>query len=53
MKRCKSSSNMGATQLLLKELLSLDLENFFNMSSVHFLIDGEMDSNDILYTDVS
>jgi hypothetical protein len=39
---------MGATQLLLKKLLPLDLENV----SVHFLIDGLMDSNDIWYTDV-
>jgi hypothetical protein len=45
---------MGATQLLLKKLLPLDLENFMKMTvSVHFLIDGLMDSNDIWYTDVS
>jgi hypothetical protein len=32
MKRCRSSSNMGATQVLLNELLSLDLENVSKMS---------------------
>jgi hypothetical protein len=53
MKRCRSSSNMGAIQLLLKELLPLDLEHFFENVSVHFLIDGKMDSNDIWHADVS
>jgi hypothetical protein len=44
----------GATQLLLKELLPLDLENLSKMTvSVHFLSDSWMDSNDIWYTDVS
>jgi hypothetical protein len=32
MMRCRWSLNMGATQLLLKELLPFDLENFLKMS---------------------
>jgi hypothetical protein len=32
MKRCKSSSNIGAAWLLLEKLLSLDLENFLKMT---------------------
>jgi hypothetical protein len=46
MKRCRSSSNIGATQLLLKELLPLDLANFLKMIvSVHLFSDGLMESN--------
>ena len=45
---------MGAAQLFLEKLLPLDLENLLKMTvSVHFLIDGLMDSNDIWYTDAS
>jgi hypothetical protein len=43
MKKCRSSSNMGATQLLLKELLPLDFENFLKMnfrSFSHWWFDG-------------
>ena len=53
MKKCRSSSNMGAAQLLLEKLLPLDLENLLKMTvSVHFLSDGWMDSNDVWYTEV-
>jgi hypothetical protein len=45
---------MGMTQLLFKELLPLELEDFLKMTvSVLFLSDGLMDSNYIWYTDVS
>ena len=45
---------MGADGLLLEKLLPLDLENFLKMRvSVHFVIDGLMDSNYIWYTGVS
>jgi hypothetical protein len=41
------------TQLLLKELLPLDFENFLKMTvSVHFLSDGLMNSNYIRYTEM-
>jgi hypothetical protein len=55
MKRCRSSSNIGAPQLLLLEkLLPFGLENLLKMTvSVHFLSDGFVDSNYIWYTDVS
>ena len=55
MKKCRSSSNMGAAQLLLEKLLPLDLENLLKMTvSVPFLSDGwmVMDSNDVWYTEV-
>jgi hypothetical protein len=49
MKRYRSTLNKGATQSLLKELLTLDLENFLKMTvSVHFLIDSWMDSKDVI-----
>ena len=54
MKRYRSSSNMGAAQLFLEKLLPLDLENFLKITvSVHFVIDGLMDSKYIWYTGVS
>jgi hypothetical protein len=41
---------MDAARLLLEKLLPLGLENFLKMTvSVHFLSDGLMDSNYMVY----
>jgi hypothetical protein len=49
---CGSSSIVGAARLLVERSLPLDLETYMTVS-VHFLSDGQIDSNDIWYTDVS